>query len=485
MRSAARNFLAISFSILIGTLAQRADAAFTQANLAGNWSGTWTQTSNGVVIIPNLTLTIDAAGNVTSSSGAVTGQLTILDPSTGALTGTLVFGSYTFTPALVNISSPGQNGQPFRIQGQFNTSSLPFPNDNDSIDVSGGPVVSVPPTITGTATASGSVAVPFSYSVTVAGTPAPTLTVSGTLPPGVTQNGTTLSGNPTTAGSYNVVFTATNSAGIATLNVTINIGPPVPPVFTSPGTLTVSVFQNFSTPLAATGSQPVLFSAGTLPPGVSFSLGYIVSGKFTVPGTYLVPVTATNIAGPVEQNIIITVTPLDPNANLNGDGVPNFVALKLGLDPSDPNQTPFNGEPALGVTRLSLGKMSVKLKSGKDAISISGTLPALGKYSIANEHVTILIGNIVQSVQLTKGGSGTVQNSAGKTKVRIAGGKGMGTQNAPFQINLSGNFAPLLTDGGFSGRSDATIPVTILFSRTVFTINVTYSAASHQFSSVQ
>src|SRR5262249_30010373 len=139
-----------------------------------------------------------------------------------------------------------------------------------------------------------------------------------------------------------------------------------------------------------------------------------------------------------------------------------------------------------GVTRFSISKMSIKLKAGSDTISIAGSLPMLGRYSASKEKVTILIGNIVQGVTLSKGGSGTAQSSSGSMKLRIAGGgKGGGTHNAAFQLAMKGNYATLLAESGFDGKSDAMFPVTVLFSRTVFTINVAYSAATHSFSSTQ
>jgi len=66
-----------------------------------------------------------------------------------------------------------------------------------------------------------------SFTVTVTGFPAPTLSETGMLPSGVSFNASTgvLSGTPAagTGGTYNLTFTATNSAGNATQNFTLMV----------------------------------------------------------------------------------------------------------------------------------------------------------------------------------------------------------------------------------------------------------------------
>ena len=67
-----------------------------------------------------------------------------------------------------------------------------------------------------------------SFTVTTTGYPVPSLSESGTLPNGVSfvdnGNGTgTLSGKPTNAGTFNITFTAMNTAGTATQNFTLTV----------------------------------------------------------------------------------------------------------------------------------------------------------------------------------------------------------------------------------------------------------------------
>ena len=68
----------------------------------------------------------------------------------------------------------------------------------------------------------------FTFTITAAGTPVPSITRAGTLPRGVTYtnngNGTgTLAGTPTVAGTYSLTLTAKNSLGTATQTFTVTV----------------------------------------------------------------------------------------------------------------------------------------------------------------------------------------------------------------------------------------------------------------------
>lgn len=77
------------------------------------------------------------------------------------------------------------------------------------------------PTITSATTASGTVGVPFNYTVTASGTAPITFGASG-LPAGLTFDGTTISGTPTTPGMSTVVLTATGTS-VVMQDLTISI----------------------------------------------------------------------------------------------------------------------------------------------------------------------------------------------------------------------------------------------------------------------
>ncbi len=74
-------------------------------------------------------------------------------------------------------------------------------------------VTAVAPSITSGAPGSGQVGQAYSFQLTAAGTPAPSITVTGSLPPGITKNAAgLLSGTPTQAGHFEFEVRATNGA---------------------------------------------------------------------------------------------------------------------------------------------------------------------------------------------------------------------------------------------------------------------------------
>src|SRR5207247_2356000 len=87
-----------------------------------------------------------------------------------------------------------------------------------------------PPAITSPGTATGTVGVAFSYQITATNNPT-SFNATG-LPGGLTVNTTTglISGTPTTAGTYPVTISATNSRGTGTSTLVITINNPVPTV---------------------------------------------------------------------------------------------------------------------------------------------------------------------------------------------------------------------------------------------------------------
>ena len=84
-----------------------------------------------------------------------------------------------------------------------------------------------PPAISGATNVTLTHGVAKTVSVTITGYPTPSYTVTGTIPPGMTlTKGTskaTISGTPTTVGSYPITVSATNTAGTATATFTITV----------------------------------------------------------------------------------------------------------------------------------------------------------------------------------------------------------------------------------------------------------------------
>jgi streptogramin lyase len=154
-------------------------------------------------------MSIKSKGNPTASlaeSGALPAGLAFTDngDGTAAISGTAQAGSGGAYPVTVTAaSSLGSTSQTFTLK----VSEAPVITSADS-----------------TSAASGS---PFSFTVTAAGYPAPSLKKTGALPRGITWQASTgtLSGTPAagTAGLYSVTFTAKNSSGSVSQTFTLTV----------------------------------------------------------------------------------------------------------------------------------------------------------------------------------------------------------------------------------------------------------------------
>ncbi len=115
-----------------------------------------------------------------------------------------------------------------------------------------------------------------------------------------------IDGTPTTAGSYPVVFTASNSYGTATAVQTIFVRASPPVLSSAAGKLT-GLNQPFSYTSTASNS-PTAFTAGNLPPGLFFNADTgLISGSPTLVGTYSIPISATNASGTANGILTLSV----------------------------------------------------------------------------------------------------------------------------------------------------------------------------------
>jgi hypothetical protein len=150
------------------------------------------------------TYTIAATGSPTSYTATGLPPGLTLNPLTGAINGTpTTAGTYVVTITATNGNGTG-------------TATLTI-----TIASAGGA-----PIITSPTTAPGTVGTVFAtYPITATGLPT-SYTATG-LPPGLTLNPLTgaINGTPTTAGTYVVTITATNSSGTSTTTVTMVIAP--------------------------------------------------------------------------------------------------------------------------------------------------------------------------------------------------------------------------------------------------------------------
>lgn len=326
-------------------------------------------------------------------------------------------------------------------------------------------LVPTAPSITSPLAVTGGVGVQFSYQITASGFPAPTF-AAAPLPPGLSLLAGVITGIPTTAGSYAVTLTATNSVGSdsKTLVITIAPGPPSPPVISSPLTAAGTAGLPFTYTITASGTAPIAFSATGLPPGLTLS-GAVISGTPTTEGTYTVTLTAGNSAATDVESLVIVVAP-EPD-DLDVDGFPNELETALGTDPLNPASTPFDGRPAGVVQAINILDMTVKLNfvaSGKDAISIRGALPLNQALSPAGQQITLVVGGIVQRFTLdTRGSSGRGSSTFSlRVPKTLLQGK--------FSAKLTGDFKSTLSTIGLTNSKvrfvSRTVRVFIMLDKT-------------------
>jgi hypothetical protein len=322
------------------------------------------------------------AGQAGAAAVTTTGSPVPAITETGPLPGGLSFADNGNGTALISGTATATGTTSIGIRASNGIS----PDATQSYSV----IVGRAPSFTSADTATATLGSAFSFTVKAGGYPAPSWGESG-LPPGIsfTDNGdgtATLSGTPTTPGTYPIPLMATNAYGSAqqTLTVTVQQAPAI----TSKKTVNFTVGAPESFSVQTTGSPTAsITEAGGLPSGVSFTDngdGTATLAGTPAPGTsgsYPLAITAANGVSPnATQSFTLTVNPATPTAAaINSGGSASFTVGSQGsfsvLTTGNPTAsiTEAGGLPS-GVSFTDNGDGTATL-AGTPAPGTSGSYP--------------------------------------------------------------------------------------------------------------
>jgi hypothetical protein len=399
-------------------------------------SGTYNYTAKvvdsigGTVTNSNCSFTVAPALALACASGIAqvgVAYSSALAGSGGVPPYTYSIGNGSLPPGLsLNTSTGAITGTP-ATTGTYNYSANVADSGGGSVTINCSISMIQAPAITSANSASFTIGIAGSFTVTTTGVPTPSITETGSLPNGITfvdnGNGTgTLKGTAKglTGGNLAITFTAKNGVGSpATQAFTLSLDKAPAITSASSAAFATSVANSFT--VTTTGyPTPSIHEAGKLPVGVTFvdngnGTGTL-AGTPTAGGTFNLVFSATNAVTTTTQNFTLTVAGLTvAPANLNfatayldgsqtlpvtvtNEGPSPVTVSGLSITPGPGSSGAFNAANQC-TSALSMGKScTIEVTFlAKTAGTLTGTLNITDNAPGSPQHVN-LSGNVIDPV---------------------------------------------------------------------------------------
>jgi len=350
--------------------------------------------SLSLTIKPPLSITTTSlpAGNI----GAVYGQPVQTVGGFGPLTFSIVPGTGTLPPGFnLNATTGAISGTatatgtfPFTVRvadtsGQLDTQAFSIRIDPSS-----------PPGIATTSLPGGTLSRPYNQQLQATagiGTLTWSITV-GSLPPGLTivppptGPSVTISGTPTSQGTFNFTVRVTDTLGqFATRAFSITINLPAGPNITTTSLPAGTINQTYNQPVLATGTAPLTFSivspgTGTLPPGLALSASTgTITGMPTATGTFPFTVRVADNFGQTDTQALSILVRTDNPPQIVPPSLPSgTVGVPYG--PTTLQATGGIGTLTWSISVGSLPPGLTGLPSTGSSVTISGTPTSPGTF---------------------------------------------------------------------------------------------------------
>ena len=296
-----------------------------------------------------------------------------LNPSTGVISGTATAtGTFPFTVRVADTS------------GQQDTQAFSIRIDPQS-----------PPQITTTSLPGGTVSLPYNQTVQAAagiGTLTWSITV-GSLPPGLTIGpsltgpSVTISGTPTSQGTFNFTVRVTDTLGqFATRALSITINLPAPPNITITTLPAGTIGQNYNQAVLATGTGPLTFNivspgTGTLPPGLNLNTSTgTITGAPTATGTFPFTVRVADTFGQNDTQALSILVSTDNPPQIVPPSLPSGT-VGVAYGPTTLQATGGIGTLTWSISAGSLPPGLTGPPSTGPSVTISGTPTSQGTFN--------------------------------------------------------------------------------------------------------